>query len=56
MRRKLLVPATIAVIALIENSGFGGANAAPAAKAIYEAYLTKKGFVPPVDPNLVAKR
>jgi penicillin-binding protein 2 len=46
----------IAVIALIENSGFGGANAAPAAKGIYEAYLVKKGFVPPVDPNLVAKR
>jgi penicillin-binding protein 2 len=45
----------IAVIALIENSGFGGANAAPAAKGIYEAYLVKKGFVPPADPNLVAK-
>jgi penicillin-binding protein 2 len=46
----------IAVIALIENSGFGGANAAPAAKGIYEAYLAKKGFVPPTDPNLVAKQ
>jgi penicillin-binding protein 2 len=46
----------IAVIALIENSGFGGANAAPAAKGVYEAYLVKKGFVPPADPNLVAKR
>lgn len=46
----------IAVIALIENSGFGGANAAPAAKAVYETYLVKKGFVPPADPNLVAKR
>lgn len=45
----------IAVIALIENSGFGGANAAPAAKGIYEAYIAKKGIVP-VDPNLVAKR
>ena len=31
----------ISVIVLIENSGFGGANAAPAAKGIYEAYLTK---------------
>jgi len=31
----------IAVIVLIENSGFGGRNAAPAAKGIYEAYLTK---------------
>jgi penicillin-binding protein 2 len=31
----------IAVIALIENSGFGGRNAAPAAKGVYEAYLLK---------------
>ena len=46
----------IAVIALIENSGFGGANAAPAAKGIYEAYLTKKGFIPPAETDLVAKR
>ena len=34
----------IAVIGLIENSGFGGRNAAPAVKGVYEAYLTKKGF------------
>jgi penicillin-binding protein 2 len=33
----------IAVIVLIENSGFGSSNAAPAAKGVYEAYLTKKG-------------
>jgi penicillin-binding protein 2 len=32
----------ISVIALIENSGFGAANAAPAAKGIYEAYLAKR--------------
>ena len=31
----------ISVIVLIENSGFGGANAAPAAKGVYEAYLMK---------------
>jgi penicillin-binding protein 2 len=31
----------IAVIALIENSGFGGRHAAPAVKAVYEAYLLK---------------
>ena len=31
----------MSVIALIENSGFGAANAAPAAKAMYEAYLLK---------------
>ena len=36
----------IAVLALIENSGFGAANAAPAAKGMYEAYLAKR------DPNL----
>lgn len=33
----------IAVLALIENSGFGASNAAPAAKGIYEEYLRKKG-------------
>lgn len=31
----------IAVVALIENSGFGGANAAPAVKEVYQAYLRK---------------
>jgi penicillin-binding protein 2 len=31
----------VSVIALIENSGFGAANAAPAARAIYEAYIAK---------------
>lgn len=31
----------IAMIALIENSGFGGSNAAPAVKGVYEAYLAK---------------
>ncbi|MEO6333622.1 MAG: penicillin-binding protein 2 [Pyrinomonadaceae bacterium] len=46
----------LSVIALIENSGFGSANAAPAARGIYEAYLAKKGFVPPTDPNVVATR
>jgi hypothetical protein len=32
----------ISVIVLIENSGFGAANAAPAAKGMYEAYLSKR--------------
>ena len=46
----------IAVIALIENVGFGGSHAAPAAKGVYEAYLAKKYGVPvPVDPTQVAK-
>ncbi len=31
----------LAVIALIENSGFGGSHAAPAVKGVYEAYITK---------------
>lgn len=31
----------IAVIALIENSGFGGSHAAPAVKGVYERYLRK---------------
>ncbi len=32
----------IAVLALIENSGFGGSHAAPAVKGVYEAYLSKR--------------
>ena len=35
----------IAVIALIENVGFGGSHAAPAVKGVYEAYIQKKGYV-----------
>ncbi len=31
----------LAVISLIENSGFGGSHAAPAVKGVYEAYLLK---------------
>lgn len=44
----------LAVIGLIENSGFGGSHAAPAVKGVYEAFLAKRS--PPVDPNLVARR
>jgi penicillin-binding protein 2 len=32
----------IAIISLIENSGFGGSNAAPASKGVYEAFLAKR--------------
>ena len=32
----------ISAIALIENSGFGGRNSAPAVRAVYEAYLAKR--------------
>lgn len=48
----------IAVIALIENVGFGGSHAAPAAKGVYDAYLAKRPGGPPAsaDPNLVAER
>ncbi len=45
----------IAVIALVENVGFGGSFAAPAAKGVYEAYMVKKGIAP-VEPALVARR
>ena len=40
----------LAVIGLIENSGFGAANAAPAVKGVYEAYLAKTdpSLLPPV--------
>lgn len=31
----------IAVVALIENSGFGSRHAAPAARALYDAYFEK---------------
>jgi len=36
----------IAVIALIENVGFGGSHAAPAAKGVYEAFRVTKGYIP----------
>ena len=39
----------IAVIVLVENVGFGGSFAAPAARGVYMEYLKKKGFLPPTD-------
>jgi penicillin-binding protein 2 len=45
----------ISVIALIENSGFGAANAAPAAKAIYEAYLLKHAPKKEIEQEIAAK-
>ncbi len=45
----------IAVIALIENVGFGGSHAAPAVKGVYEAYIAKREL--PADaPDEVARR
>ena len=43
----------IAVIALIENVGFGGSHAAPAAKVIYETYMASKGLLP-AEPQTAA--
>ena len=37
----------IAVIALIENAGFGGSHAGPAVSGMYQAYLQKKGLLKP---------
>ncbi len=45
----------IAVIALIENVGFGGSHAAPAVKGVYEAYLAKRGGGP-VQTDEIAKK
>lgn len=45
----------LAVIALIENSGFGAANAAPAVKGVYEAYLAENHEAQPEVQNVAAK-
>jgi penicillin-binding protein 2 len=45
----------ISVLVLIENSGFGAANAAPAAKGIYEAYLAKYHPSQPSDQDVAKK-
>ncbi len=45
----------IAIIGLIENSGFGGDNAAPAVRGVYTAYLAKRHGVP-VDAQQVAMK
>lgn len=44
----------IAVIVLIENVGFGGSHAAPAARGVYEAYLAKRNA--PVTDEQIAKK
>jgi penicillin-binding protein 2 len=44
----------IAVIALIENVGFGGSHAAPAARGVYQAYRETKGHIPS-DENVAKK-
>jgi penicillin-binding protein 2 len=45
----------IAVVALIENVGFGGTHAAPAARAVYDAYYLKTRTLHTQEPTLEAK-
>ncbi|KXJ98399.1 MAG: penicillin-binding protein 2 [Acidobacteria bacterium OLB17] len=45
----------MSVIALIENSGFGAANAAPAVKAMYESYLSRRDGAPPATQEVAAR-
>jgi penicillin-binding protein 2 len=44
----------IAMVALIENSGFGGRNAAPAVRGVYDAYYRKTRHEEP--PGAAAKQ
>ncbi len=46
----------IAVIALIENSGFGSTHAVPAVKGVYETYMRKKGLLKEEEPQQLAKK
>ncbi len=46
----------LAVIALIENVGFGGSHAAPAVKGVYESFRVSKGHTPAADDKLAAKK
>jgi len=43
----------IATLVLIENSGFGSANAAPAAKGMYQSYLSRRQR--PAEQEVAAK-
>ncbi len=45
----------LSVLALIENAGFGAANAGPAAKGIYEAYLQKRTGDAPITKEMAGK-
>lgn len=45
----------ISVIVLIENVGFGGSHAAPAARGVYMAYIQKKGGVVPAEDQTAKK-
>jgi len=45
----------IAIIGLIENSGFGGDNAAPAVRGVYSAYLAKRQPSAIEEPQVAVK-
>lgn len=45
----------IAVVALIENSGFGAANAGPAARGMYQAYIANRFNQQPGDDNVASR-
>ncbi len=45
----------IAMVALIENVGFGGSFAAPASKGVYETYLAKRNREQPSDREVAAR-
>jgi penicillin-binding protein 2 len=45
----------IAVLALIENVGFGGSHAAPAVRGVYEAYLAKRTPQPVTGQEVTAR-
>jgi len=45
----------MSVIALIENSGFGAANAGPVAKAMYESYLSRRDGQLPATQEVAAR-
>lgn len=45
----------ISVIVLIENSGFGGANAAPVARAVYQSYIAKNNPEMTGSPEVAAR-
>ncbi|HLA12537.1 MAG TPA: penicillin-binding protein 2 [Pyrinomonadaceae bacterium] len=46
----------IAILALIENSGFGGTHAAPAVRRVYDVYYRKTRHEEPPDAFPVAKK
>jgi penicillin-binding protein 2 len=46
----------ISLVALIENSGFGGTHAAPAVRGVYDVYYRKTRHEEPPGAQQIAKR